>query len=482
MRCRATVVVVYVGLIAFSLAAAHIGCGCVFTESCTDSYTCAGGAGGSNGAGGAGAGGRSASGSGAASTGGIGLTADAGGDAAGEASTGGDSGPPSSCIPSMNNGNPVDESCGVFVSATGSDTTGTGSKAAPYASLTFALTKGTTIYACAGTDAFIEGLTVSAPVTFYGGLDCSKWVYNASNPTRLTAAPDTIPITFSTKAALSAIHDFTITARDATTAGGSSIAVLDNGAALTLANVNIYAGNGKAGADGVAPSPAQVPQLAYSDGGLPMNGSPGVAPGSACTSNYNTPGGAGGTNTCNGGTVATNGGTGGLGLAAPISDPGSPGSPSPPDGGKAPTPGGGGAGETTTASCSAGASGTGFAKVPGTPGIGGSGFGTIDASGYHGPLATLGGFGTPGQGGGGGGGSLELSDSCAGPSGGGGGAGGCGGAPGDSGKPGGSSIGILALNATLSFSNVADHDPGRRRRGHGRGWAAGWHRWPAGWS
>jgi hypothetical protein len=387
---------------------------------------------------------------------------DSGGTGDSGTDSGIDSGPPPSCVPSLNHGNPIAPTCpGVFVSnANGGDAgPGLGTQAAPFTSITAALSaKVATIYVCSGATAYTEAVTLSANVTLYGGLDCGTWAYNAAKPTQLEAAADSIPVTLSSLAKGSSVFDFTITAAAASVPGGSSIAILDNGADLSLTNVTVNAGNGKAGANGVAPTPAQVQPVVYSDGGVPMNGSAGQAP-AACTSTSYTPGGAGGQNTCNGGTVTTNGGTGGEGLPATAGENGFPGSPAAPDGGMlAPTPGGGGAGETGTASCGSGAQGADFKGMLGNPGIGANGFGSIDENGYHGPVATPGGFGTPGEGGGGGGGALACNypsaTPYAGPSGGGGGAGGCGGVPGNLGQTGGSSIGIVVFNANLTLTNV----------------------------
>jgi hypothetical protein len=353
---------------------------------------------------------------------------------------GSESGPPPSCIPSMNS-TPVADSCGVFVSSSkGSDTTGKGTKEAPYQTLAKALgaVGSQPVYACGET--FTETVSISASVTVYGALVCSQtWLYDPTQKTLLTAAADAIPMTLASTAGGTVIHDFAITAADATMAGGSSIAVLDQ-AGVTLENVDIAAGAGMAGTPGASQAQVTTPTSA--------NGTNGTAP-TGCNMTTNILGGAGGTNTCNG--TATNGGNGGKGLPASSGDDGLSGQPM--------TPSNGGAGQTTTP-CQTGGIGnaaTAGAAVAGMPGTGARGIGDVSAAGYQVPAATPAGAGQPGQGGGGGGAAhaCDANDMYAGPSGGGGGAGGCGGAPGNLGTSGGSSIGILALGAQLTLTTVA---------------------------
>ena len=356
------------------------------------------------------------------------ATWDAGADA--------DSGPAPSCIPS-NNVEAVADACGVFVSSSkGSDTTGKGSKAAPYQTLAKALAKagGQPVYACG--EGFDEAVTISTSVELYGALECAKgWAYSAATKTRLTASADAIPMKLASSADGSAVHDFAITAADAMAAGGSSIAVLDEGAALTLENVDVVAGKGAAGAAGSAQAQVMTQASAKgSDGGDDA----------MCNVASNIPGGAGGTNACS--ATKTDGGNGGKGIPDVNGGQGGDGQPI--------SAKNGGAGQTSMASCKAGTQGTD--GLPGTAGTGAKGIGDVSTSGYHAPAGALGGTGNPGQGGGGGGGAREcdMAAMFAGPSGGGGGAGGCGGLAGDPGHSGGSSIGILAPGAKLTLTTV----------------------------
>jgi hypothetical protein len=353
-------------------------------------------------------------------------------------------GTPAGCNPTTST-SPVADSCGVFVSSSkGSDASGTGTKEAPYQTLPKALgaAAGMPVYACGETFTVTQTVTLSAKVDLYGALDCAQgWAYDATTKTQLqadtTATP--IPMTLSMGASGSSVHDFAITAADATMTGGSSIAVLDDQAALTLENVDIAAGAGMAGAAGAPQSQVTTPTSASGTNG---------ADDASCNMTSNIPGGTGGTNICNG--SATNGGNGGEGLPVAVGDPGASGQPT--------TPANGGAGQTSTP-CQTGGSGnevTAGEAADGMPGTGAHGIGDVSASGYQPPAAMLGTAGSAGQGGGGGGGAhaCDANNMFAGPSGGGGGAGGCGGAAGNFGTSGGSSIGILALGAKLTLTTV----------------------------
>ncbi len=156
------------------------------------------------------------------------------GDSGSDGGDGGEAGPPPSCIPSMNS-EPVAATCGVFVSSEkGDDTNGKGTPTSPYKTIGHALAKNAaTIYACAGTTPYSEALSVDQKVTLFGALDCGTWKYDAANKTQLTALADMVPLTLSSSSASGTeVEDFAITAADATVAGGSSIAVLDDNADL----------------------------------------------------------------------------------------------------------------------------------------------------------------------------------------------------------------------------------------------------------
>jgi hypothetical protein len=359
---------------------------------------------------------------------------------------GGDSGPPPSCIPSLNS-TPVDKSCGVFVSSeSGNDATGTGTPMNPYKTITTALANGSTIYACAGTLPYAEALSVNKRVTLFGALDCGTWAYVAAKPTQLTAASDMVPLTFSSSAGGSDVEDFAIMAADAMKDGGSSIGVIADGITASFARLDITAGNGKEGLNGTTPT-ASVGPTDPTDPTIV-----GIAGSNACMATSVQLGGAPVDNPICGST----GGKGGDGSVSS----GSSGDLQPTASAQTAL---GGAGQPNTDpgniwSCLAG-SGLGAGGTTGGNGAPGTGakstdLGTLDATvGYTGVAGQSGGPGTPGQGGGGGGGAKGKS-SCAGASGGSGGAGGCGGNGGGGGNPGGASIGIVSLGATLTFDAV----------------------------
>jgi hypothetical protein len=372
-----------------------------------------------------------------------------GGSGTGDA--GGDSGPPPSCIPSMNS-TAVADSCGVFVSSSkGSDTSGKGTKEAPYQTLAKALgaANGLSVYACGETFTVTQTVTLSAKADLYGALDCSQsWAYDATNQTQLKADPTMtpVPLTLASGASGSAVYDFAITAADAVTAGASSVAVLANGVAASFTRVDITAGKGADGAPGTTPTTSVGPTSPTDPS---IVGNDGTA---ACTAMSSQLGGNPVTNPL----CASTGGKGGDGSVSSGSN-----------GDLQPTASAqtalGGVGQpnmdpTNMWSCASG-NGGGTTGTNGAPGMLGTGaattdLGTIDASGtYHGVAGQPGGVGNPGQGGGGGGGAKGKT-MCAGASGGSGGAGGGGGNGGTGGNPGGASIGIVSVSATLTFDTV----------------------------
>lgn len=363
----------------------------------------------------------------------------------GDAGDGGDSGPPPSCIPSLNE-KPVAGSCGVFVSSeSGDDTNGKGTPAAPYKTIGKALENGSTIYVCAGAVPYAEAVAVDKRVTLFGALDCGTWAYTAANKTQLTAAADAVPLMLTGSASGSTVEDFAITAVDAMTSGGSSIAVLDNGADLNLTRCDLTAGKGADGAPGVTPpgsgqkgedAPAPMPATALDGCVMNVNGVFGGQPGQSMCGADDTSGGPGGN-----GQNLTAGGVGGD--AQPQPQPNA-------------TPGSDGKGGKQQDAMACKAGNDGAPGLPGaTPGAGATGIGDITSSGYQAPAATPGKSpGSPGYGGGGGGGAKKCVNGFAGPAGGGGGAGGCGGQPGGAGQSAGSSFALVSVNAMITLDTV----------------------------
>jgi hypothetical protein len=370
---------------------------------------------------------------------------DGGGGAGGSGGGGmGGGGKPGICVPSENMGLPVAGFCGVFVSSSLGEDTNAGTQAKPFKSITAALaaTNGMPIYVCG--EPFSEPVTVSAAVTIYGALDCSKgWAYDATTKTQLTAAVEAVPLTLASSANGAEVLDFAITAASAMKAGGSSIAVLADQATATLTRCDLVAGSGAMGAAGTTPN-----AVGPNDEG--QAGVAGTSGGPGCTSSTDVLGGGGAQGMC--GMIDVSGGLGGDGTNTLAGGAGTAADGAPEPGAVPPADGLGGSGQAAGVACKSGDDGP--TGSPGMSGAGATGVGTIGASGYTGPAATNGqSAGTVGYGGGGGGGASKCGAD-AGPSGGGGGSGGCGGAPGTAGGPGGSSIALLSYMATLTLSDV----------------------------
>ncbi|WP_437894307.1 PGRS family protein [Sorangium sp. So ce124] len=355
------------------------------------------------------------------------------------------------CVPSETN-DAVSDSCGVFVAASGNDGSA-GTKAEPVKTLAEALRRaretGSDVYACA--EPFGESVEVPAGVALFGGLDCeSGWTWIGAQ-TKTTVAPeaDAIPLTLARGEGTTRLEDIEARAHDALAKGGSSIAVLADGATAELARCALVAGNAADGDDG-DDAPSVAPERAPA-------GSNGV---DACSDldavegpDATLRGGALVENACDGGVLSI-GGAGGDGNV----NTGSDGATSQ---GTAETARGG-LGEPVNGAwdCAGnepnGGGDFGVSGIAGEPGVGASGNGTLSRSGYTGVPGGDGTPGTPGQGGGGGGGAkggrlCTGGVSGAGASGGSGGAGGCGGLAGGGGRPGGASIALASVDASVTL-------------------------------
>ena len=120
------------------------------------------------------------------------------GGSGGESGSGGTGGTAPGCVPSVNV-DPIEESCGVFVSSSLGAAGGDRSKDKPFKSIQSALAaaKGKPIYVCAEDAAYDEKLVVTGAVRLYGGLDCKDdWKYRAAKPTRVAPAKG-VPLTVS---------------------------------------------------------------------------------------------------------------------------------------------------------------------------------------------------------------------------------------------------------------------------------------------
>lgn len=365
----------------------------------------------------------------------IGLTAGTPKGDGGSAGSGGGDGTPPACTPSLK-GTPVENTCGVFVSPSGSDAN-PGSKESPLATIeaAIAVANGRPIYLCAAP--FAGPVIVEEDAVLFGGLDCAAgWGYvGASSRTTITAPAGMIPLRVTT-GITAQLHDLTVRSEDAVLPGGSSIALIaEAGADVSLVRCGIQAGNGMTGANGesyVTTATDGVKGEHGVDACLASQAVTPPAPVSEC-GEVDAAGGSGGVS------EAISGGAGNPGLPQLSEN--------------------GGAGEYVT-SCEVG--GKGANGLNGEAGAGATGHGTIGVAGYTGVPGDNGEPGTTAQGGGGGGGAKGGSGSgkCAdmtkasGASGGTGGTGGCGGLGGKGGAPGGASIGILSLSASLSFEEV----------------------------
>lgn len=348
------------------------------------------------------------------------------------------------CDPSQSNG-PVEEACGVFVSAAAKPG-GDGSRSAPFATFVEALAavkkaESPRIYVCAG--AFAEVLDLPPGLTLYGGLDCAKsWAHAPSGRTTI-APPSGVPITFEPGATIH-VEGVHVIAPDGAPAdgtgdnprsGGSSIgAVALPSADVEIVRSEIEAGKGAEGAAPTAEDPLG-PGAQGKDGApaCDADGLGGAAVSGYCadpsdtTHQVDVSGGRGGDGSDTAGAgMASTAGAGTSGGAA-------------------------GAAQTDAVACQSGMDGQ-----PGKNGPQGAGGSSTDAfflSGYKGYPGKDGTPGDIGGGGGGGGGGKACSQS-KGAGGGSGGVGGCGGAGGLGGGAGGSSIALWAVSASVFTNQV----------------------------
>ncbi len=341
----------------------------------------------------------------------------------------GTGGTPILCIPSESK-NPVVDSCGVFVSSSlGADdmAAGRGSKTKPYKTIGAALMKSdvTRVYVCA--ESFSEEVVVATAVELYGGLDCKSWAYvGATTKTMLTAASDLIPLTLGNAAGLATVEDFALVAAAAKAPGGSSIAVLANGATASLTRCALTSGDASAGDPGVSGG-AQAAQAEAGKAGGDAGAVAVMGGGGGQNLVCSLAGGKGG----DGGVIGTMSGNGGDGFQGDMGVGGLKG-----------------LGQTTTG-CTPG--GQGDLGIPGPVALGAQGAGKLSATGYQGTDGDAGQDGTHGKSGGGGGGS-KASATVHGAGGGGGGAGGCGGKQGTGGKAGGSSLALVSIGAKVTLA------------------------------
>jgi hypothetical protein len=345
------------------------------------------------------------------------------------------------CEPSAQSG--PDAPCGVFANSA-APPDGDGSKERPLHTLTAAIDEAAKrkpgerrVYACIGV--FTGPVVLPGGVDVYGGLDCAReWRSGGRDQrTELRAGPDEIPLTIAGGAGENRVEGVDVVAEPAMQPGGSSIAVMAEGASVDFVRCTLRAADAMRGDSPGNFEPARA-------------GEPGGDGGMACSASV-VPGGEPQSVMC--GEETSIGGLGGQG-SSQSGGTGDPGAPSP----EGATSGLGGAGQSTGA-CRVG--GDGADGQDGTPGKGGRGDGQISRNGYLGVDGASGTPGRIGQGGGGGGGATGgtgerrcPSGARGGASGGAGGTGGCGGKGGLGGQAGGASIAIISLGSELRFEEV----------------------------
>ncbi len=350
----------------------------------------------------------------------------------------------------------VTEQFGVFVATNGSDATGNGTRAAPYATMGYAVQHAgglPNVFTCQGTYPGQVSLGSSSPaITIYGGFNCSSatWTYAASAPQMVVVQPPagTIPLVINSVTAAVTIANMTFKAanasgQDSAGNGLSSVAVFANASPnITMKGVSLQAGSAANG-NGNTPPGANYSGGTAPAGESPQTGDAGTtAPGSlTCGDGTTSSGGAGGP------TSPALGGANGSSNPVATTTPGYDGA-------------GGGGGASVTSHCGFGNDGA--QGAPGAMGNGALSWGTLSSTGWTPASGADGHNGSPGEGGGGGGGAtLPLSAGAS------GGSGGCGGAGGHGGGGGGSSFALLALNSpvslvscTLSTSNAGSGGAG----------------------
>jgi hypothetical protein len=395
-----------------------------------DGGTTAGSGGSAGGGGNGGASGSNTGGTaGEAGSTGAGGTAQTGGEggSAGASGEGGSAGGGTTCDLTLSPSEDecvIDEDYGVFVSPTGDDDSGNGSRAKPFATIGEAISRaeaaGKRVYACANGERYRESVSLddsASGLELFGGFSCDDWSYSTSAKSRVTSATP-LALHVENVSGLR-VEDFAFEAADAdaTTPGGSSIgALVANSTGVLFRRVRLDAGAGVDGANGTRED-FTFPDRVDLDG----NAATGVEGGNAKTC------------MCLGGAVTSGGGGGDAEAAGQGGGNGTPNFGS----GKGGTPGSclgtgtGGDGGSAPATTSA----------PGAPLTGNLSEGSwTPASGSSGPN------GSPGQGGGGGASSATGG-------GGGGGCGGCGGAGGKGGEGGGGSIALAVFRSEVDLQN-----------------------------
>ncbi|MCB9590506.1 MAG: hypothetical protein H6718_34170 [Polyangiaceae bacterium] len=318
----------------------------------------------------------------------------------------------------------------MFVAPTGDDTSGTGSRAAPFATLAKAVdvaaAAGKRVFACADAGTFTESLALTAEhagVDMYGDFKCQTWTHDPN--LRAVVAPESpgFALWIDRLPSPMRLEGFRFEAQDAVAPGESSIAgFILSSADITIHNVRFDAGAGADGAPGDNSGDFSFPSPSALVGNAGSASGPGAQKAYAlCPGGGTTVGGRGGDITSE-----LSGASGSPALGAGAGGDASDGSCSP----------GLGGGETGASGATGGAG-----AAPSDPTL----VGYLSSTGWTGKPGSQGDPGGIGQGGGGGRGSATGG-------GGSGGAGGCGGAGGGGGQAGGGSIGLVVIFTQLHAS------------------------------
>jgi len=330
----------------------------------------------------------------------------------------------------------ISERFGVFAAPVGSDSTGAGTRAAPFRTIARALqaAKADTrrVYACDDGTGYVDGVTLDVTLDgseLFGGFDCTTWKITGAGRTHihttsgaaLTARGLLLGVT---------LERFDLASADAVT-GASSIAVLlDTAANVVLRNVRVVAGRGGSGQAGPSGDPGRDGSVA----GPEQDGAP-----SECNAQpLDHLGGAW--------TQATVcGSRGGTGLPSNALSDQQAESGVPVTGVTPANQANGGGGFLGTPA------GPGSPGDPGVLGAPNATAGAFSSEGYvTAPTAGAGTEGHTGQGGGGGVKGMTFWG-CNLATGGAGGMGGCGGKPGLGGAGGGASVGVLSWSSAVLF-------------------------------
>jgi hypothetical protein len=329
----------------------------------------------------------------------------------------------------------VDETYGVFVSASGHDSAA-GTKADPIKTITAGITKTLLgpkrVFVCSGT--YDEHLVVGASqdgVGVYGGFDCAGWTYQASNAAKVTPSTTGYALEVDSLTAGATFEDLEFDAQSGQMPGESSIAVFANQSVVTFRRVVMKAGDGVAGAGGDGGSNYARPQA--SSGNDADGGTGGAQVQCTCVNGDQSAGGAGG-------------------AGGPPSVSGLPGTPSLSGG----QPGAGG-----TGACGTGSGGNGSPSPDAPLAAGATSHGALANHGWSAAAGVAGSNASIAQGGGGGGGNSGTAGRGGGSA---GGCGGCGGAGGTAGRGGGASFALISYQSTIAL-DVASLTTGDGQKG-----------------